>query len=123
MAKDALLAIADIKAALNEFGSSIVIKKETSEVRDSYGNIITPADYVNINTKALIGNQATDKLLSKLTDDQKNSYSLSLRLYTTESINKEDYQIEFRSKDYEIFMIDETILQDETLLYEVLLKR
>ena len=120
---DALEAIEDIKEALAEFGSSIVIKKETSEVRDSYGNIITPADYVNINTKALIGNQATDKLLSKLTDDQKNSYSLSLRLYTTELINKEDYQIEFRSKDYEIFMIDETILQDETLLYEVLLKR
>jgi hypothetical protein len=115
--------ITDIQEALTEYGSSIIIKKSVSEVRDAYGVVTTAATATTENTKAFIGRYATSMLLSKLTDDQKQSYELSLRFYTTSVLNKEDYIISFKSSDYNIVIIDSKIFQDETLLYEVLVKK
>ena len=115
--------IVDIQEALAEYGSSIIIKKSVSEVRDAYGVVTTAATATTENTKAFIGRYATSMLLSKLTDDQKQSYELSLRFYTTSVLNKEDYIISFKSSDYNIVIIDSKIFQDETLLYEVLVKK
>ena len=115
--------ITDIQEALTEYGSSIIIKKSVNEVRDAYGVVTTAATATTENTKAFVGRYATSQLLSKLTDDQKQSYELSLRFYTTSVLNKEDYTISFKSSDYNIVIIDSKILQDETLLYEVLVKK
>ena len=115
--------IVDIQEALSEYGSTIAIKKSVNEVRDAYGVVTTPAIPTTENTKAFIGRYATNQLLSKLTDDQKQSYELSLRFYTTSVLNKEDYTISFKSSDYNIVIIDSKIFQDETLLYEVLVKK
>ena len=120
---DATDAIVDIKEAILEYGSSIILIKHGVDVRDDYDNIITPAADTTFPMKALIGTSATDATLGKLTQAQKESYQLALRIYTTELINKEDYYIQFRSENYNITFISETILQDTTLIYELLVKK
>lgn len=123
--QDALDAIKDIKEAIAEYGSDITLEvAPTDAIRDSYGIITTPGtDGKSIPMKALISTSATDGLLSKLTNDVLNSYGMALRIYTTEEINKEDYQVNFRGKKYAISFIDEKILQNTTYMYEILTKR
>lgn len=120
---DATDAIIDIKDALEEYGSTITLVKQGAEIRDDYDNIITPATDIQTVMKALVGTSATDTTLGKLTQAQKESYQLSLRLYTTEIINQDEYFIKFRNEDYNIVFISEIILQDTTLMYELLVKK
>ena len=70
---DALEARADFVQAMEEYGSSITLKKTVKEVRDpdTY-DIITPA---------------STSELSKLTDNEKQSYSIYLSFYTDEPLN------------------------------------
>lgn len=120
--QDALNAIVDIKEAIAEYGSSIKILTQTAGEWDSYGNIVIPEGTSEVITKALIGSSATDKLLTKLSGDILNSYSLSMRLYSSTEITKAN-TISFRGDEYEIVFIDEMILQDTTLIYEILVKK
>ena len=120
--KDSTSAIQDIIEAIYEYGSSIVILTTTDEVTDAYGEVITKANIDRLETKALIGRNATDKVTQKLTEDILNGYDLSMRLYTSKTFNKTN-TIEFRDNEYNIVYIDEMILQDDTLMYEILVKK
>ena len=120
---DAQLAIEDIKQAMKEYGSNVTIEKSTDEVRDSYGNVITPATTVETNLKALIASRAADENLSKLTKDEKQSYNLSIRFYTTKPINKQDYTVAYNGETYQIVNIFEKVLQNTVLIYEILVKK
>lgn len=73
--------------------------------------------------RAFTFSNATDETLSKLTSDELSSYSMALKLYTTEPLDKVKYKIEYRGKLSEIFFVNEKILQDTTIMFEVLLKR
>jgi hypothetical protein len=115
--------IVDIQEALAEYGSSIIIKKSVNEVRDAYGAVTTAATSTTENTKAFIKRYATNNIFMKLYQDFINSYDLSIRLYTSQIINKEEYTISYQSQIYNIVDIEKKILQDEIIYYDLLVKK
>jgi hypothetical protein len=115
--------IVDIQEALAEYGSSIIIKKSVNEVRDAYGVVTTAATSTTENTKAFIKRYATNNIFMKLYQDFINSYDLSIRLYTSQIINKEEYTISYQSQIYNIVDIEKKILQDEIIYYDLLVKK
>ena len=115
--------ITDIQEALTEYGSSIIIKKSVNEVRDAYGAVTTAATSTTENTKAFIKRYATNNIFMKLYQDFINSYELSIRLYTSQIINKEEYTISYQSQIYNIVDIEKKILQDEIIYYDLLVKK
>ncbi len=118
--QDALNAIADIKKAIAEYGSNVKILTKTAGELDSYGNVVVEEGITSVSTKALIGSSATDKIGSRYSIST--DYSLSIRLYSKIPLTKANV-IKFRDDDYEIVFIDEMVLQDTTLLYELLVKK
>jgi len=122
--QDGLQARQDYIEAQNEYGSDIIIWQETQEVwDDDFENIITPAVKQDYPQKAFVKNVATDKILAKLTDNEKQSYSLYLKFYTDQPINKEDYRIEYKGLKYAITFIDSSQIQNIIYKYETLLAR
>ena len=115
--------IVDIQEALAEYGSSIIIKKSVNEVRNAYGVVTTAATSTTENTKAFIKRYATNNIFMKLYQDFINSYDLSIRLYTSQIINKEEYTISYQSQIYNIVDIEKKILQDEIIYYDLLVKK
>lgn len=105
-------------------GSSIVIWHETDEVWDeSFDNIITPAINESYPQKGFVKSVATDKILAKLTDNEKQSYSLYLKFQSDLLLNKKDFRIEHKGLKYAITFIDAPEIQDIVYKYEVLLAR
>lgn len=124
--QDAIEAIVDVKEALAEYGESVgLIKKGTEAVYDEWGDtIITPAQPDTETTiDGIPKDIATDKILARLTDTQKESYSLYMLIYTTEEINKVDYLINFQNEKYEIVELFTKRLQATDIIQELLLKK
>ena len=122
--KEALEARQDMLEAQEEFGSSVTIRQYTEEVRDPLTyEVITPESKIDTNIKAFIKTSATDKILSKLTDNERQSYSLYMKFYVDLELNKEDFKIIFDGDEYSINYIEESILQDLIWRYEVLIKK
>ena len=117
---EALEARADIVEAINEYGSTINIISITKGDLSNYDpyNPTAGDSETSVTHKALIGSTATNENLNDVVD----GYELSIRLYSAIPITK-DQLVEFRDIRYEIVYVDEKILQDETLIYEVLVKR
>jgi len=113
---DATDAIKDIKEAIAEYGSDIKIVTLTEGDYDPYtGATITRTE---VPTKALISGTSTNEILNKAVD----TFDLSIKMYDSTEITK-DNLINFRGDDYEILFVDTKVLQNETLLYELLVKK
>lgn len=116
--QDALDAIVDIKEAITEYGSDILLVTLTEGAYDPYRGATTIREEVI--TKALITNTTSNESLAKAVD----TYELSIKVYSDVEIT-EDNLINFRGNDYKIMPkgLDSKILQNETLLYELLVKK
>lgn len=115
---DALDAIEDIKEAIEEYGSDILLVTLTEGAYDPYTGAATIR--TEVITKALIKSTTSNESLAKAVD----SYELSIKVYSDLEIT-EDNLINFRGNDYKIMPkgLDSKILQNETLLYELLVKK
>lgn len=114
-------AILDIIDGQNEFGSSIKITSEVETGYDPY----TGATYATTfaDTKAFIKTEATPKVYDSFVNESTNSaYDMSIKLYFDTTITK-DNKVVFKGNSYEIVFISETILQDTTILYELLVRK
>lgn len=121
--QDALDAIKDIKEAIDKYGSGIKILTQIAGEWDSYGNVIVPEGVSEEKTKAIIKSSASENIVQKIMRwALSEEYELSMKLYTSTELTK-DKKIEFRGDIYEITYIDEMILQDTTLIYEILVKK
>ena len=109
-------AIKDIKEAIAEYGSNISIITLIEGAYDPYQGATETR--VETNTKALVGSTSTNEILNNIID----SYELSIRLYSAVEIKK-DNLINFRGNDYKILYVDTKVLQNETLLYELLVQK
>lgn len=115
---DALDAIKDIKEAVEEYGSDIILVKLTEGGYDPYTGPIETREETP--TKAIIKSTTSNESLAKAVD----TYELSIMVYSDIDITI-DNLINFRGNDYKIVPkgLDSKILQNETLLYELLVKK
>lgn len=115
---DALDAIIDIKEALEEYGSDILIVTLEEGAYDPYTGATTIR--TEKPTKAIIKSTTSNESLAKAVD----TYELSIKVYSATEITI-DNLINFRGNDYKIVPngLDSKVLQNETLLYELLVKK
>lgn len=121
----ALNAITKIKKAIDKFGSNIELQTQEQSIQrgdplyDRYdpANNLTPATLTAM--KALVSSQPS-KAISALENSVIGSYNLAMRLYTTVRINKKAHKIIYDGDEYEITYISKIVLQNETLMYEIL---
>ena len=117
-------AILDIKEALQEFGTDIIFQKITPGTYSPAGTTTTK---VETNTKALIKKQASQRVenafayLSKI-EGVSSSYEVVFTIYLPFEPTKKD-KIVYKGLAYTILYVDSTVLQNETLKYEILARR
>ena len=117
-ATDALI---DIKEAIEEFGSTIRISTETETGYDPFEGATFTTTFED--TKGFTNTEATPKVFESFSAMTSNSaYDLSVLTFSDTPITK-DNKIVFRGNSYEILFVSETILQDLTLLYELLVRK
>ena len=117
---DALDAIVDIKEAMNEYGSTVILQTVTEGGYDFDIGMNTTTT-ININKKALISTLASRRMNENLLQSNQ-SYDLAIKLYHDGEIKKTD-NILVDTDTYEIVSIVKKVLQDEVLLYELALKK
>lgn len=116
-ATDSIVKIAN---AIDKYGSDITIKVVTKDISlydpydSSKGVIITTT-----NTKALISSLASEDLATSMPKELVNNYRLAMKLQTTIDLNTSHF-ILFQGKEYEVLFVSKKILQNENLIYEVL---
>jgi hypothetical protein len=117
-----------IKSSLNKVakdGTAIILQKKGQDIKptDVGFDISDPAGMkgvaVNTNLKAFIFTEPSRAILA-LDSVVIGAFKLSMKLYTTEVINKLDYKIIYDNETYEITFISKRILADEIILYELL---
>jgi len=119
---DADEAIIDIIEAIEEYGSTIQIVTLTKVV--PY-NPYKGEEYTEtiVDTKALISNEATSKVNDNfIANNINSSYDLSIKIYSDIVITKSN-KIIFDGNTYEISYVSSKILQDTTLIYELLIRK
>jgi len=119
--QEALDAIEDIKEALNEYGSDMVLNViEKGEYNPTSGasKTVTP-----VNIKSIINKQPSSFAQAKADEDNKlKAYEFSITTYTDQDIDKDD-NIEFNGSKYDILIIIPSILQNTIIKYEILIKK
>ena len=111
---DAQIAINEIKKALNEYGTDIVLRKVTQDGYDPLtGESITVSDY---DLKAFVSNVKADDV------EVIGDYEMSLMFYTELEVTKKD-EIVYNGNIYKIIFVKPTILQNTVIKYEVFVKR
>ncbi len=118
---DAQGAIVDIKRAIKDYGSDIILREITKTGYNSYtGSVETATD---INMRALPQDEATESV-SRAFVNQGNStsYEMAMKLYSEETITK-SHKIVYHGDVYNILYVSSKVLQNETLLYEILIRR
>ena len=110
--------IVKIKKAIDKYGSDIKLVTLVEGDYDPYTGATTVREEVK--TKGLIGSTTSNESLAKAVD----TYELSIKVYSATEITI-DNLINFRENDYKIVPkgLDSKILQNETLLYELLVKK
>lgn len=110
---EALSAIEDIKAALNEYGSDIILNIVTKGVYDPVlgdtANVITPN-----NVKAIVDNYNRQEIQ----DPNIHIKDKKFTFYFSDPIGYED-EIVFQGQTYSIERVDKKIFQNEKLLYTI----
>jgi SPP1 family predicted phage head-tail adaptor len=114
---EATEAIEDIVEALNDYGSSITLRDGTVTAYDPYtGPSVTDVDTP---LKAFISLEASRSLSQQF---DSHTYDLAIKTYHTSKITKED-QIIYDGQVFRILYVSSKILQDTTLIYELLIVR
>lgn len=118
---EATEAISEISEALAEYGSDINL---IQVVEGEYDPITGETSKVDLITpmKAFLPNKATSSVISNSQIVTTSSYDIIFQIYHDEEIT-ESWEIEYKDDTYEIVLIDSTVLQNETLLYEVVAKK
>jgi len=118
--QEALDAISEVQEALKEFGSDMVLNKVTLGAYDptaGSSETITP-----VNIKAIVNSSPSSMALAKSKDDDVlKDYEFSIMTYTDQGIDKED-KIIFNGDEYDILLVIPSILQNNIIKYEVLIK-
>ncbi len=122
--QEALSAIEDIKAGFGEYANSINLRQQTQS--------LTPADagYSSSNPALNKGTITDSAVIKAFVDDtpveEQQHHNIAgkrvktFTFYTELSFNKVDSKIMYKSDEYEIKYIGETIIQDTVILYEVI---
>jgi len=119
----ALSAIDKIVKAIEKYGSDIKIVTFVAGETDSYGDVIVAERNDYEDTKGLISNEASESVATAYRGGSNpNTYELSIKLFTKNEINK-DNKLIYSGHEHEIVYISSKVLQNTTLLYEVLIKR
>ena len=119
----ALSAIVKIKKAIDKYGSDIKIVTFVSGSKNSYGGVVKSKSNSYEITKGLISSEASESVDTAYRGGSKtNTYELSIKLYSESEINK-DNKIVYLGHEHKIVYVSSKVLQNTTLLYEVLIKR
>lgn len=119
---DALEAIKDIKEAIEEYGSSIILRLETqNQATYDPRSPDTGVTVTDTPMKALISTEASKDLATSMPKDLIGTYEIAMKLYTTLELTKA-YKIVYDGKEWEVLYPSKRVLQDTTLMYEVLVK-
>lgn len=114
---EAAEAIGDIVEALNEYGTSITLRTISEDSYDPYTGTATTE--VDTDLKAFISLEASRVVSQQFA---KNTYDLALKTFHTEKITKSN-KIVYNGEVYNITYVSSKVLQDTTLLYELLIVR
>ena len=114
---EATEAILDIVEALNEYGTSISLRSVSENSYDPYTGASTTE--VDTGLKAFISLEASRVVSQQFA---KHTYDLALKTFHTEKITKAD-KIVYDGEVYNIVYVSSKVLQDTTLLYELLIVR
>mgnify|MGYP000247643037 CR=1 FL=1 len=120
--KKALETIEKLKKAIEKYGSVIKIQTITEGVYDPR-NPEAGTTTTEVTTKALISSEASKKVAEGFKGTTSSSaYEMAMKLYNDTTITK-DNKISFRGNVYDVLYVSESILQDTTYLYEILVKK
>jgi len=113
---EATSVLKDIKQALSDYGTGVVLRVVTQSSYDTQtGQTETTTD---INLNAFIRNNKTEKVPKETI----NSKVLELMLYSDIEPTKKD-KIVFNNVEYDIIKVTESILQGTVLKYEILARK
>lgn len=117
---DAKEAIEDISEAIEEYGSYVTIRSVTKD-QSTYDPRNPSSGIVNVDTptKALISTEASKDLKTSMPKELIGTYQIAMRLQSTEVITKA-HKILYDGKVYEVLYPSKKVLQNEVLLYEIL---
>lgn len=122
MATDAENAINDIKYAISEFGSTIKLRTTTEGAYDPRNpdgnNVVT-----DLNTKGIFKSSISKNIIEAVPKTAMESFEKVIIIDSDIEIEKDKHTIVYKDIEYEIVWFNDPILQDETLLYELLLKK
>jgi len=114
---DATDAIVDVVEALDEYGTDIVLRTVTE---DSYNPHTGPTNSnVDKPLKAFIKEFASHQLSQQFSKD---TYDLAISTYDTSAITK-THKILYGGQEYNIVYVSSKVLQNETIIYELLIAR
>ena len=121
---EALDAITDIQAELLEYGTNISIRTYTEGSYNSYtGSIET---YTDVPTKAFIQSVSTGQVLNSLMQNLASTtigdYDLTVKCCSSSVIDK-SHKIIYNLEEYNIMYVNSKVLQDTTLIYEILIRK
>ena len=118
---EATEAILDIQEALAEYGSDIVLIEIIEGDYDPISGDVLKVEVLTP-TKAFLPSKMTSSLLSNSQIVTTSSFDMVFQLYHNGTIDK-SWEIEYNNHNYEIVLIDSTVLQNETLIYEIVAKK
>ena len=117
---DAKEAIVDIAEAIEEYGSDVSVRTITKD-QSLYDPRNPSAGIINtdVPTKALINTEASKDLATSMPKELIGTYQIAMKLQSTTPITKAN-KIIYDGKVYEILYPSKRVLQNELLMYEIL---
>lgn len=118
---DAELAIIDVKQAISEYGSTIILRETTEGAYDPYN----PENDINTdtNTKGIFKSSVSKNIANSVPQTFMEQFEKVIIIDSDVAIDKTKHKIVYKNVEYEIIWFNDPILQDETLLYELLIKK